>query len=327
MIPAKKMEHHIKELTLPGTREADERILEAALHTFDQAGTTETTPINPPVHNWVTRTVAAIAAIAVLISLGYGASRIVRRLMLKPTEKAGLIIDFKLDKDLYADLRVGTKQNPAIVHTSSARLFVEDGQLRGTLRADIRSWPKFKWRTRVVLLDHVGRRLASTEHVNENGGIEYQGRRYSFRHCIHFALGSFDSERLEPVQRVSIQCEQVPARTDVTPNAWVASNVLPVVHGRVTRPDGCPVANAVVQIREERKEGQESIAAPDMYTDARDSTASTPYAGPIPSVSLHTRIRRPVMGTVFNVGNSTELCMEPTKSTSDLKIHHRARLF
>ena len=36
MIPAKKMEHHIKELTLPGTREADERILQAALHTFDQ---------------------------------------------------------------------------------------------------------------------------------------------------------------------------------------------------------------------------------------------------------------------------------------------------
>jgi len=269
MIPAKKIEHHIRKLTLPPTREADERILQAALHTFDEAGSAQTTPINPHVHNWVTRTVAAIVVIAVLISLGYGASRIVRRLMLKPTEKAGLIIDFKLDKDLYADLRVGTKQDPEIVHTSSVRLFVEEGQLRGTLRADICSWPKFKWRTRVVLLDHRDRRLASTEQVNENGGVEYQGRRDWFRHCIHFALGSFDSERLEQVQRVSIQCEQVPARTEVTPNAWVASNVLPVVHGRVTRPDGRPIANAVVQIREERKEGQRSIAAPDVYTDAR----------------------------------------------------------
>ena len=249
MIPDKKIERHIKEFTLPGTREADERILSDALDTLEQAGSNQTTRINSHFHNWVTKAVAAVVVIAVLIPLGYGASKIIRTLMLKPAEKAELIRDFKLDKDLHADLRVGTKQAPEIVNTSCIRFFAEDGQLRGTVRSDICSWPKFKWRTRIVLLDHADRRLASTEHVNENGGVKYQGRRSWFRHCIHFTLGPWDSDLQEQARKVSIQYEQVSEKTEVTPNAWVDSSILPVLHGRVTRPDGRPIANSMVQIR------------------------------------------------------------------------------
>ena len=131
MVTAKKIEHHIKEFILPGTREADERILNDALDTFEQAGSTQTTRINSHFHNRVTKTVAAVVVIGVLIPLGYGASRIIRTLMLKPAGEAELSIDFKLNKDLSADLRVGTKQSPEIVQTSDIRFFVEDGQLRG----------------------------------------------------------------------------------------------------------------------------------------------------------------------------------------------------
>lgn len=269
MIPTKKIERHIEEFTLVGTREADEHILNAALATFEKAGSPHTTRINPHVHNWVTKTVAAIVVIGVLIPLGYGASRMIRTLILKPVEKAELSIDFKLDKDLYAELRVGTRQQPELVHTRSIRFFVEDEQLRGTLRSVICSWPKFKWRTRIVLLDHRDRHLASTEHVNENGGIKHDGWAQWFDHSIHFTLGTCSSDLLEQVHKVSIQCEQIPANTEVTPNAWVESSILPVVHGRVTLPDGRPIANAVVQIREERKEGQRGIDAPDVYTDSQ----------------------------------------------------------
>jgi len=278
MIPAKKIERHIREFTLPGTRETDERILNEALDAFEQGGSNQTARIHPHLHNWVTKTVAAIVVISVLIPLGYGASKLIRTLILKPAEKTELDIDFKLDKDiagdklgrsLYSALTVGTAQKPDMVHARSIRFFVENGQLHGTLRTDACSWPKFKWRTRITLLDHAGRRLASAVHVSENGGVKRSGRAAQIRHCIHFALGSCNSDLQREAQSVSIQWEQVPESTETTPNAWIESDVLPVVYGRVTRADGRALANAVLQIREERKEGQKGIAAPDVYTDAQ----------------------------------------------------------
>lgn len=265
MVPDKKIESDIKEFTLPGTQDADERILNAALDTFEQAGSTGTTSRS---HKLATKAVAAVIAIAVLISLGYGASRIVRRLVVNPAGKAELTIDFKLNKNLHADLRVGTKESPEIVQTSNVRFFVEDGQLRGTLRSHLcYSWPKFKWRSRIVLLDDAGRRLASAQHVSENSGIKGENWNSWFDHCVHFTLGSWEGDLPAQVKKVSIQFEQVPERTKTTPNAWLGSDVLPVLHGRVTRPDGRPIAWAVVQIREERKEGQKGIAAPEVWTD------------------------------------------------------------
>ena len=267
MIPTKHIKRHINEFALPGTPEADERILNDALDAFEQAGSTQAIPITPHLHNWVTKTVAAIVVISVLIPLGYGASRMIRRLILKPVEKAEVTSDFKLDRDLHVDLRIGTKQVPEMVLARSIRFFAEEGRLRGTLRARVYSWPTFTWRTRITLLDAAGRRLLSTVHVSDNGGVKRNGRGAWVRHTIHFSLGLWGSDLQTRAQRVSVAWEQVPDNTETTPHAWLESKVLPVVHGRITRPDGRPIASAVVQVREERKEGQTGIAAPDLYTD------------------------------------------------------------
>jgi hypothetical protein len=109
--------------------------------------------------------------------------------------------------------------------------------------------------------------LASTERVSENSGIKGEHWSSWFDHCIHFSLGPWEGDLPAQVKRVSIQCEQVPEKTKTTPHVWLGSAVLPVLYGRVTRPDGSPIPNAVVQIREERKEGQRGIAAPEVWTN------------------------------------------------------------
>ncbi len=195
--------------------------------------------------------------------------RLLRRLVLKPVEKAEVTSDLKLDRDLFVDLRIGTKQVPEMMFARSIRFFVEEGQLRGTLRSSVYSWPTFKWRTRITLLDAAGRRLASTVHISENGGVKHNGREEWLRHTLHFALEPWSSDLQERTRKVSIQWGQVPENTETTPHAWIESEDLPVVHGRVTRPDGRPIANAIVQIREKRKKGQKGIAAPDLYTDGQ----------------------------------------------------------
>ncbi|MBE0534814.1 MAG: carboxypeptidase regulatory-like domain-containing protein [Phycisphaerae bacterium] len=269
MNPVRRIEHHIRVSALPGTRQADERILNAALSAFEQAGSEQGAQVTSRVRNQLTKAIAAVIVIGVLIPFVYGASKIIRVLVVKPAGQSAASVDFRLDKDLFADLRIGNEEMPETVRMTSVRFFVEDGQLRGTLRSDVCSWPKLKWRTRIVLLDQTGRRLASTEHVAANGGVKYQGRPTSFRHCIHVALGPWNGEVQERAQSVLIECEQVSEKTQVTPNSWLQSDVLPVLHGRVTRPDGRPIANAEVQIREVPKEGQRSLDAKDAYTDSR----------------------------------------------------------
>lgn len=278
MIPAKRIERHFREFSLPGTREADERILHEALDAFEQAGSNQTENVHLHQHNWVPKTVAAIVVIGLLIPLGYGASKMIRTLIVKPAEKTEIRIAFNLDRDiggdtldrdLYSALTVGTKEKPNMVHARSVRFFVEDGQLRGTLRASLWSWPKFKWRTRITLLDRTDRRLASTVHISENAGAKHRDWASQARHTIHFTLGPWNNDLQAQATSASIQWEQVSEKTESTPNAWIKSDILPVVYGRVTRPDGRPVAHAVLQIRERPQEGQDGIAAPDVYADAQ----------------------------------------------------------
>ncbi len=270
MNPADNIKKAIKEMILPGTKAADDRILNDALSTFEQAGPYKSTRINPQIIIWIKRAVAAVIVFSILITLSYGASRVIRKLMIKPAWRGGFVRDFKLDKDIHFDLRVGTKQSPEIVQTSDIRFFVEDGQLRGTLRSYIRSsWPKFKWRTRIDLLDAVGKSIASAEQVRENGGIKYQGRRRGFDHNIHFSLGPWNDVLQGQVNKISVKYQQVSEDVATTPDAWIESGKLEVLHGRVTDADGQPVANATVQIREKRKKGQNSIAAKDVFTDGQ----------------------------------------------------------
>ncbi|MCK4825325.1 carboxypeptidase regulatory-like domain-containing protein, partial [bacterium] len=130
-------------------------------------------------------------------------------------------------------------------------------------------WPKFKWRTTIDLVDGMGKSIASTEHVRENGGIRYQGYRQEFDHNIHFSLGPWDDVLQEQAKTISVKYERVSEEIATTPDAWIESSKLEVVHGRVTDADGRPVANAGVQIREKRKKGQKGIAAPDLCTDGQ----------------------------------------------------------
>jgi hypothetical protein len=269
MNPTDNIKKMIKEMILPGTKEADDRILNDALSTFEQAGPYKSTRINPQIRIWIKRAVAAVIVFSILIPLGYGASRVIRKLMLKPAWRGGMVMDFKLDKDIHFDLRVGTDEEPEIILRHNIRFFVEEGQLLGTLRSAVRSWPKFKWRTRIDLLDAVGKKIASAEQVRENGGIKYQGRRREFDHNIHFSLGPWDDVLQEQVKTISVKYQQVSEDIAITPSAWIESGKLEVLHGRVTDADRQPVANATVQIREKRKKGQNSIAAKDVFTDGQ----------------------------------------------------------
>ena len=267
MNPSDNIKKMIKEMILPGTKAADDRILNDALSTFEQAGPYKSTRINPQIRIWIKRAVAAVIVFSILIPLGYGASRVIRKLMIKPAWRGGFVRDFKPDKDIHFDLRIGTKEEPEIVFGRNIRFFVEEGQLLGTLRINVRSWPKFKWRTTIDLVDDMGNSIASAEQVRENGGIKYTGDRQEFGHNIHFSLGPWDDVLQEQLITISVKYEQVSEDIATTPDAWIESSKLEVVHGQVTDADGRPLANAWVQIREKRKKGQKGIAAPEVCTD------------------------------------------------------------
>ncbi len=274
MNPTDNIKKMIKELVLPGTEAADDRIVNDAMNTFEQAGLSESTRINPHIRTWIKRAVAAVVVISILVPLSYGASRVIRTLMIKklaikPAWRGGMVMDFKLDKDIHFDLRVGTEEYSEIILRHNIRLFVEEGQLSGTLRSDVFSWPKFKWRTRIDLLDSTGKSIASTEQVRENSGLKHQGRRDQLDHNIHFSFGAWDDVLQRQVKKVSVKYEQVSEDTAITPSAWIESSKLEVLHGRVTDAHGEPVAYATVQIREKRKKGQNSIDAKDVFTDGQ----------------------------------------------------------
>lgn len=214
----------------------------------------------------IIKVVAAIIAVALLVPLTYGTVAIIKSLV-GSVEVDSFEGRFTLDQDTYVNLRVGTKQQERIVTAGNIRFFKEGEQLFGTLRFSVCSWPKFTWRTRVVLLTGEGDALSSTEHVRENGGVKPTGLPEWCGLSIHFALGSWHEVSRAQAFRVSF--ERVPDEVEATADAWLESTQLPTVHGRVTGPSGEPIVNATVQIREKRKPGQLSIAAPDVRTDNR----------------------------------------------------------
>lgn len=269
MNPTENIKKMIKELILPGTKAADDRILNDALTTFEQVSPSKSTRVNPQIVTWIKRAVAAVVMISILIPFSYGTSKVIKKLIIKPAWGDEFVGDFKPDKDIRFDLRVGTKEESEIIFGRNIRLFVEEGQLLGTLRGKVHSWPKFKWRARIDLMDETGNSIASTEQVRENGGIKYQRRPNRFSHNIHFSLGPWDDVLQGQIKKISVKYEQVSEEIALTPDAWVESSKLKVVHGRVTDADGQPVANAKVQIREKRKKGQKFIAAKNVFTDGQ----------------------------------------------------------
>jgi len=217
-------------------------------------------------HSRITKVAAAVIALALLVPLTYGTAAIIKSLV-GTVEADSFKGRFTLDRDIHINLQVGTKQEHRIVTAGDIRFFKEGEQLLGTLRCSVSSWPKFTWRTRVVLLTVEGDVLTSTEHVRENGGVNPTGHAHWCGLSVHFSLCSWHDVSQAEAFRVSF--ERVPDEMETTADAWVESTQLPVVHGRVTDPHGEPIANATVQIREERKPGQLNISAPDVRTDKR----------------------------------------------------------
>ena len=172
---------------------------------------------------------------------------------------------FEWDKSLSARLELRPKDGPAILWASNVQFFEEEGECRATLRVSVFSEPKFKWRSRIELVSSTGLVLRAAEAVSEN---EVEAGRFqpgSYAHSIHFSLGR--AEESLPVERYRIILEPVDVEEEVTPPAWVTSEKLNVVHGRVTGPEGKPIGGAEVQIRQVREPGMSGIAAPDTVTD------------------------------------------------------------
>ncbi len=209
--------------------------------------------------------VAAVIAIILLVPLSYGTGHLIKKLFVGSVEVDDYQGDFALSRNIRVELEVGTKEQQNIVSARNIRFFVEDDdELKGTLRCSIRCLPKYKWMTTIELLDTQDKKLASTEHVNENAGVEVSYQKSSPRD-IHFSLGRWSN--ISQAQKFRVCFEKVSEDIETTPDAWIESSELDVVHGRVTRTDGKPVANAVINIREKRKPGQIGITAPDVITD------------------------------------------------------------
>ncbi len=207
---------------------------------------------------------AAVVAVALLIPLSYGMSNIIKKLIAGSVEVDDYQGDFALSKDIRIELEVGTKEQQNIVSAHNIRFFTEDNELRGTLRCRIRCMPKYKWMTTIELLDTKDKKLASTEHVNENAGVEVSYQNSSPRD-IHFSVGRWSN--VSQAQKFRISFKKVPEDIETTPDAWVESSELDVVHGRVTGPDGKPIANSLIQIRQKIEPGQSGIVSPDIITD------------------------------------------------------------
>ncbi|MHC4755967.1 MAG: hypothetical protein ACYTBP_12580, partial [Planctomycetota bacterium] len=214
--------------------------------------------------NKITKLAAAAVVAIAMIPLTYGAVTIVKSYILGSVGTDQFKGEFKLSENIRVELRIGMKEERRVVSAGNIRFFKEGEQVLGTLRCVIGSWPKFKWRTKVELLadDTV---LNHTEHISENGGVKPGRDINHFQHNIHFSLGSWSD--VSRAQFFRIGFEQVSQETETTPQAWVEAKELEVVHGRITGPNGEPIANAVIQIREKRKKGQKTISAPNVRTD------------------------------------------------------------
>jgi len=207
---------------------------------------------------------AAVIAIALLIPLSYGANNLIKRLIAGQVEYDDYKGEFALDKDIRVELRVGNKEKQDIIKAYNIRFFVEDGELRGTLRLGLESIPKFKWMTKIELFDSKNTKLVSTEHVNENTGIATSYDSY-FACAIHFTLGKTGD--ISDIKNFIVIMKETSDKIKTTPDAWSETDKLNIVSGRVTGPDGKPIANAIVKIREKGKPGQAAIMTLALITD------------------------------------------------------------
>ena len=247
-------------------RERLEQDLLAAL-TRQSAQKPETSRIwGTIMNNRITRiAAAAVIAIALLVPLSYGTAHVIKKFITGSVGTDNYKGEFELGRDIDVELGIGTKEQPRIVTARNIRYFVQDEQLKGTLRCRVRCWPKFNWQTMVELLDAGGKRLKYTQHVCENGGVKVHEYTPYFDRDIHFLLGRWSD--IAHARAFKVRLEKVGEETEITPDAWVESSELDIVRGRVVGPGGKAIPNAEIQIREKRKPGQRGIAAPDVLTD------------------------------------------------------------
>ena len=265
-----KIENLIKDTPINTNPKKDKEVLDDVMKTMEESKKQPAIKSNMGriimQSKIIKMTVAAVIAVALLIPLSYGANNIIKRLIAGSVEYDDYKGDFALDKDIRVELQVGNKQKQNIISASNIRFFVEDGELRGTLRYYASNLPKFRWITQIQLLNSKDEKLAVTEQVSKNSGIEgLPFSNESFRSSIHFTLGKW--EDISNAETFIVGIKEVSGNKEITPDAWYKSSVLPIVRGRVTEDNGEPVANAQIQIREKRKPGQDGIASPDVISD------------------------------------------------------------
>ena len=264
---------YLNNLRVPTGPDIDERILDDAVARMEKSRTAGSASAGLNIRRIIMRSrmtklaAVAVIAIALLGPLSYGTAHLIKRFITGPVGADTHKGEFELGKDIYVELGIGTEEVQRIVSARNVRFFFEDGQLNGTLRCDVRCRPEFKWRTKVELLNDRDKRLAYTEHVAENGGVAVHEYAPSFRRDIHFSLGPWSD--VARAHAFKVRLERVSEKTEITPEAWLETNELDIVRGRVVGPGGKPIANAHIQIREKRKPGQNGIAAPDVCTDKR----------------------------------------------------------
>ncbi|MHC4499576.1 MAG: hypothetical protein ACYS21_10740, partial [Planctomycetota bacterium] len=165
--------------------------------------------------------------------------------------------DFKLDAGIAVALEAGTQEKPVIVSARRIRFVQVNGRLEAVLSIEYVSGPKFKWRTRIELLNENGEVLGQAQLTGKNSGITW-GTPVPIEHDQRFSFGQLkdlsDARRF----RISItQVERESANESASPEVEQKYNTF---YGRVLFEDGSP-----------------AIVKPPLWTSAATSVTIRPY--------------------------------------------------
>ncbi len=285
MKPNKKIEQSLRRLSIQPRAPMHEKTLADIVETHSEYKVTRDAASRPEMWRAIMRNrtlrfaAAAVITVAFVVPISYGTGNLIKRLTGGSYGTDECRGPFQLDTDIRVELQTGTKEQPRIVSARSIRFFVEDAQIRATLRCGVETWPRYEWRTRIELLDASGNRLAHTEQVNANAGVEMPAGRQTSSQSTHFSLGS--AARVAEVRDFKVRFERASEKETITPEAWAEGGGLTVIHGRVTNASGQPIPGVVVQIRGTRPAGQTygAIWMRNVVTDRQGSYCSDDTRG------------------------------------------------
>jgi len=165
--------------------------------------------------------------------------------------------DFKLDASIAVALEAGTQEKPVIVSTRTIRFVQVHGRLEAALSIEYVSGPKFKWRTRIELLNENGEVLGQAQLTGKNSGITW-GTPVPVEHDQRFSFGQLKD--LSEARRFRISITAVERESGDESASRQVEQKYNTFYGKVLFEDGSP-----------------AVVKPALWTSAATSVTIRPY--------------------------------------------------